>query len=136
MFLENWNGESLLWDSDQPSSMITSDASGRLGCGAFWKSQWFQLKWPESLPQHHITVKELIPVVIAAAVWGQAWQLTYIRTRSDNSAVVIIINGGYSKDVEDMYLMRHLHFLAACYNFRLSAEHIQGVLNKAADTLS
>ena len=130
LFLERWNGVSLLWDSDQPTSMVTSDASDRWGCGAFWKSHWFQLKWPESLPQYHITVKELIPVVIAATVWGQAWQSTHIRIHSDNSAIVTIINGGYS------HLMRCLHFLVAHYNFRLSAEHIRGILNEGADALS
>ena len=78
MSLDKWNGVSLLWDSDQPSSTVTSDASGRWGCGVFWKHQWFQLQWPDSLPQHHITVKELILVVVAAAVWGQAWKLTHV----------------------------------------------------------
>ena len=136
MFLERWNGVPLLWDCEQPSSVVTSDASGKWGCGAFWSSQWFQLKWPDSLPQHHITIKELIPVVIAAAVWGHAWQKAHLQVRSDNSVVVAIINGGYSKDVEVMHLMRCLHFLAAHHNFRLSAEHIRGVLNEAADALS
>ena len=135
-FLTKWNGVSLLWDRDQPSSVVTSDASGRWGCGAFWKSQWFQLKWPDSLPDHHITVKELIPVVIAAAIWGRNWESSHIRVRSDNSAVVAIINGGYSRDTEVMHLMRCLHFLSARYDFRLSAEHIKGSLNEAADALS
>ena len=54
----------------------------------------------------HITVKELIPMVLAAAVWDQAWQLTHIRVRSDNSAVEAIFNGDYSKDAEVMHLMR------------------------------
>ena len=75
-------------------------------------------------------------MVIAAVVWGHAWQKAHIRVRSDNSVVVAIINGGYSRDVEAMHLMRCLHFLAARYSFRLSAEHIWGVLNEAADVLS
>ena len=33
-------------------------------------THWFQLKWLESWPNYHITVKELIPVVIAAAICG------------------------------------------------------------------
>jgi len=32
-----------------PSAVVTSDASGTWGCGAFTKSgSWFQLKWPRS----------------------------------------------------------------------------------------
>ena len=56
--------------------------------------------------------------------------------RSDNSAVVAIVNGGYSRDAEVMHLMRCLHFLAARHNCCISAEHIKGVLNEAADALS
>ena len=65
LFLENWNR---VLNKEQPSLVVTSDASGRWGCGAFYNTQWFQLKWPESLPNYHITVKELIPVVIAATI--------------------------------------------------------------------
>ena len=34
MFLEKWNGVSLLWDTDQPAAVMTSDASGTLSDGA------------------------------------------------------------------------------------------------------
>ena len=80
----------------------------------------------------HITVKELIPLVIAAAVWGRQWGKQHVQFKCDNSAVVAIINGGYSKDREIMHLMRCLHFLSARFHFRFTAEHI----NTAADALS
>ena len=51
--------------------VLISDASGSWGCGAFaCTGQWFQLKLPESWHDVHITVKELLPIVLAAAVWG------------------------------------------------------------------
>ena len=34
LFLEKWNGVSLLWDTDQPAAVMTSDASGTLSDGA------------------------------------------------------------------------------------------------------
>ena len=136
LFLESWNGISLLWNSEHPSLVVTSDASGRWGCGAFCNTHWFQLKWPESLPNYHITVKELIPVVIAAAIWGAKLEYSHVRVRSNNSAVVAIINGGYSRDADVMHLMRCLHFLSARRAFRLSAEHIKGSHSEAADALS
>ena len=126
----------LLWNKEQPSLVVTSDASGRWGCGAFCNTQWFQLKWPESLPNYHITVKELIPVVIATTIRGSKWEQSHVRACSDNSAVVAIINGGYSKDADVMHLMKCLHFLSARRAFRLSAEHIKGSLNEVADALS
>ena len=135
-FLESWNGISLLWNKEHPSLMVTSDASGRRGCGAFCNTQWFLLEWPESLPNYHITVKELIPVVIAAAIWGAKWAHSHVRARSDNSAIVAIISGGYSRDADVMHLMKCLHFLSTRCAFRLSAEHIKGSLNEAADACS
>ena len=135
-YVSQWNGVSLLWDEEAPSAVLTSDASGSWGCGAFWQTHWFQLQWPESLPHLHITVKELIPIVISAAVWGRQWTAAHVRVRFDNAAVVHILNRGYSRDSEVMHLMRCLHFIVARFNFRISAEHIQGTLNTAADALS
>ena len=57
-----------------PKAWTTSDASGSWWCGAFSGQSWFQLKWVEQVQGHSITVKELIPIVIAAAVWGPIWR--------------------------------------------------------------
>ena len=136
LYLVQWNGVSLLWNEDTPSVLVTSDASGCWGCGAFWTTHWFQLPWPDTLLNHHITIKELIPVVVAAAVWGRQWSASHVRAKCDNAAVVQILNHGYSRDANVMHLMRCLHFIAARFNFRVSAEHIPGSLNTAADALS
>ena len=53
---------------------LTTDASGHWGCGAFNEERWFQLQWPDSLEDSHISVKELIPIVVATAVWGRFWR--------------------------------------------------------------
>ena len=50
----------------KPDIIITSDASGKWGCGAFCDQKWFQLEWPRHLEATHITVKELIPIVLVA----------------------------------------------------------------------
>ena len=48
-----------------PSASITSDASGSWDCGAFSSvGDWFQLKWPESWSEVHITLKELLPIIM------------------------------------------------------------------------
>ena len=71
VFLDDWNGVSML-DSlvhKIPSTTLTSDASGRWGCGAFSSSgAWFQFRWPPAWEAIHITVKELLPIVVACAV--------------------------------------------------------------------
>ena len=74
-FLEAWNGVSLLRaaERDVPDITITSDASGSWGCGAFWQQKWFQCSWHTSWKTVDILAKELLPIVIAAAIWGKAW---------------------------------------------------------------
>ena len=68
-FVGRWNGLSLLPEAE-PSHFIYSDASGKWGCGAFHGNKWFQIHWRESWTQAHITVKELVPTVVAIALWG------------------------------------------------------------------
>lgn len=119
-----------------PQAILVSDASGSWGCGAFWVTCWFQLQWPAAVSEHHITVKELILIVLATAVWGPEWSGLTVETRCDNGAVVEILNWGDSKVPEVMHLMRCLAFIIAKYQFYLFATHIKGSSNHLADTLS
>jgi hypothetical protein len=119
-----------------PDICLTSDASGSWGCGAFVHSSWFQLKWPESFQGLHITIKELLPIVMAAAIWGEQWQNKSVLCRCDNLAAVHIINSGTSSDAHALTLLRCLHFITAKFNIILSAVHLPGVDNVLADALS
>ena len=67
--------------------------SGKWGCGAFSNQSWFQLQWPGDMESAHITIKELVPVVLAAAVWGKEWVGQTVQAHCDNAAVVEILNG-------------------------------------------
>ena len=73
MFLSEWNGVRMMTQLSKarPNASIISDASGNWGCGAFCSSgKWFQIQWPDSWAPIHTTVKELLPIVVACAVWG------------------------------------------------------------------
>ena len=138
-FLPSWNGTGMMLAVARCgfAATITSDASGSWGCGAFTSSgEWFQLEWPESWQEFHITVKELLPVVVAIAVWGIMWQGKSVRCLCDNAAVVAILRSGTSKNEQVMHLMRSLFFLAAANNISIVGEHIPEVENGAADALS
>ena len=65
IFIEHWNGIALLWNSRKQSldTTVFTDASG-------WGSHWLQLQWPSCLQDLSITVKKVIPVVLAAATFG------------------------------------------------------------------
>ncbi len=138
-FLPLWNGRCPIHSvvSQVPQAVLTSDASGSWGCGAFTSSGcWFQLRFPESWDNVHITVKELLPIVLAAALWGHSWRGTTVCCKCDNAAVVAIVNSGRSKVDRVMHLMRCLSFLLARWNMSFVCEHIPGVDNGAADALS
>ena len=97
---------------DEPQATITSDASGSWGCGAFSATGlWFQFQWPKSWLDIHITPKELLPIIVACAVWGEAWKGMTVRCLCDNAAVVAIIRSGSAKDPVTMHLLRCLFFL-------------------------
>ena len=74
-FVEDWNRVSMLssLNKQRPVAVITADASGTWGCGTVCDKEWFQLCWNGRLAQSHITVKELTPVMVAVAIWGQKW---------------------------------------------------------------
>ena len=75
---------------DNPDVTIISDASGSWGCGAYCLAAWFQYQWPPGLNDQYITIKELLPIVIAVAIWGAEWVNKTVLCR-DNEAVVHII---------------------------------------------
>ena len=78
-FLGSWNGTSMIFESkaNQPDEELWSGASGSWGCGALWGGEWFQQSWvniPQGKPSmDSIASMELLPIVIAAAVWGLKW---------------------------------------------------------------
>ena len=120
-------------------AVITSDASGLWGCGAFSslpETEWFQLRWPDSWSLVHITAKELVPSIISVAVWGRKLQGTAIQCRCDHAAVVAVINSGRIKDALVMHLMLCLFFFQAVFSLSLHAVHLLGKVNIAADCLS
>ena len=137
-FIESWNGLSMMHSLriHNPDIILTSDASGSWGCGAYYNTRWLQYQWSHLTQGYDITAKELLPIVFAAAIWGEEWEEKSILCRCDNEAVVHIVNTGTSRDPVAMGLMRCLFFISAKYNLLLSATHIAGTANGLADALS
>lgn len=76
-FINDWNdvGFYPTSSSQPPDHVITSDALGSWGCGAFSATtrQYFQLQWPHVWLDTNIVAKELLPMVVSAALWGSSW---------------------------------------------------------------
>ena len=139
-FIDSWNGISVMSAlCRRPvDAWLTSDASGSWGCGAYFRRLWFNLSW-EACPtwkDEHIAVKELLPIVISCAVWGKQMSHLHVRCRCDNAAVVSMLNKHTSQHPVTMHLLRCLFFICARYSISLTAEHLPGRWNGAADALS
>ena len=74
LFVSHWNGVSFLAPpAHLPTLQLASDASGTWGCGAWHRSHWFQVQWDQRAESLRIMAKELIPIVLACAVWSPQW---------------------------------------------------------------
>lgn len=139
LFVEHFNGKSILlqhkWLTDKALHLYT-DASGNLGFGAMFQTRWFFGSWPRELKDHHITFKELLPIVMALEVWGLELSNKCIVIHSDNNAVVHIINIQSSKDPHIMILVRRLVLTCMQRNILVKSVHIPGKSNILPDLLS
>ena len=136
LFLEGWNGVSLLPDPEVPTVVLETDASGSWGCGACSRWGWLQWQWEPPANDWHISAKELLPILLAVAVWGENWVGQSVECRCDNMAVDAVVNAGRSRDTAMMHLLRCLFFMVARLHVRIKAVHIPGTTNVAADALS
>ena len=121
-----------------PDFSIWSDASGSWGCAAVWDSHWFQVAWQncEEFSEASIAAKEMLPILVAAAVWGRQWVGSTVLCNSDNEAVVAVLQSGSAKDKKLAHMLRCLFFLEAKFQFTIVAAHIPGAINVRADALS
>ena len=108
---------------------VVSDASGSFGCGAILgQSYWFQVTWPLLKFSIDIATKELLPIVIAAAIWGKNWHTHPVQLHTDNTAVKRSARVPCTHHCFDFY--------TTVYQFDYCVTHISEVENVAADAVS
>ena len=135
-FLQAWSGRSF-FPLPEAEFHVYSDASGSWGCGAFIREVgWFQVPWPPLWEHVDISAKELVPVVLAAALWGHLWSGKHIAFHSDNMSVVSVLTSRSARSPPMVHLLRCFLFYAAYYGFHYSAKHVPGEHNTTADALS
>ena len=79
--------------------------------------------------------KEMLPIVVAAAVWDPQWRGLAVSIKCDNTAVVATIKSGSCKEAHITHLRRCLAYLEAVGEFILLVEHLKGKDNVIADAL-
>lgn len=73
---------------------------------------------------------------MAIILWGPYWDDKHVCCLCDNAAVVVVVNKGAARDPTLSHLLRTLAVTTAVLNVYVSASHVPGVKNAAADALS
>ena len=108
-----------------PNYCFFTDASGSWGCGACWENSWTQCPWDVAWNEKSIAAKELLTILLAAAMWGPYWPGNQVLVQSDSMSVINVIVANTSKDKTIMHLLRGLHFICAFKNvIKLKSYHI------------
>ena len=142
-FLDSWNGKAFFlndfWESSNDLSLQT-DASGSIGYGGICGNQWFQGTWQpqQRIGTNNISIawQELYAIVVACSIWGKQWACKRILFQCDNLAVVNVVNTKKAKCPQLMRLIRKLTLITMSCNCYLKAQHIPGLSNEIADSLS
>ena len=115
---------------------LYTDASGTLGCGAYWSGRWLQARWSLNDCNKDIEWKELFVIAAAVNSWGHYWQRKKVLFHCDNQSICDIWHRGSSRSPEVMALVRMLYFCAAKFDINVMIVHIAGSNNTIADALS
>ena len=94
------------------------------------------MPWGQNHDILHITVKEMVPIIIATITWGCNWKGGKVVALCDNIAVVAAVSNRSCKEKFVMQLLRTLFFIEAHFQFTVVSEHILGSSNNRADYLS
>ena len=144
-FFQHFNGISVfhdhLWYSNADVCLYTdSSAAVNNGFGAYFQGCWSCAAWPKEWFAYgytkNITLLEYFPILVSLYIWGHKLRNKKVLFQCDNASVVHVINRQSSKSPELMVLVRALTLKCLQLNLVLKAEHIRGVHNEIADSLS
>ena len=100
LFISTWNGISMLWNhafSQYVSQPQESDASDLTTKSAALAPMSHFQRWDRLRPLC-IATKEMIPIVVAAAIFGKQWSQKVVQFHVDNMAVVQVIDATFCSD--------------------------------------
>ena len=95
--------------------------------------RWIQAQWNRDWLSKNNTLKEMVPIVLATAMWGRHCSHKHVLVYM---AAMQIMASKTSKEQGIMHLLRCLHFFTAIFDIKLEVVHLAGKLNVMADAIS
>ena len=138
-FLSSFNGISFFLDETWCNSNklnLFTDASGSIGFGAIFGTEWCYGKWPAHWLHRNIAFLAFYPIVLSLCLWGHKMRNQSILLFTDNEALVHVINKKSCRDKPLMCFVRQMVLVCLQNNIMFKAKHIPGIYNKLADCLS
>ena len=139
-FLPLYNGVSLVkmspWINDPWH--ISTDACST-GAGGYFNENFFHTPFPDPTLQlfgYNINFLELLTIMAALKLWGQALRGQRFVLHCDNNNSVLALNSGRSGTICMQLCLREIWFLSAFYDFEITTVHIPRLDNSLADHLS
>ena len=136
-FLPTYNGIAYIIKSDIDEVQSLYLDACLTGMGAVWRDRVY------ATPIHNcgylkltIVHLEMLNIVIALRVWGPFWQHGSISVHCDNLGVLQVVKTGKTRDSFLALCIRNIWLLTSSYDIDLNVNHILGVNNVIADTLS
>ena len=117
---------------------LYTDASGKLGCGGFFKNSWFQLAWiKDELLQFKPSIEylELFAVTIAVTLWASKLANLRVCLFVDNKSMRDMINSMSSNCKNCMVLIRKIVMQRLIHNVRIFAKYVSTKDNYFADAI-
>ena len=116
-----------------------SDASGKLGFGAYCGSSWTYGKWePEFLTKQNPSIEflELYGLTIGVLLWLKRFPNRNVYIHCYNESVKEMVNGMSGKDRNSMLLLRLIVLECMVHNIHLEVKYVKTTDNGKADALS
>ena len=138
-FLSSFNGVPFFLDEtwrDSNKLNLFTDASGSIGFGAIFGTEWCYGCWPSEWQYRNISILEFYPIVLSLCLWGHHMCNQSILFFTDNEALVHVINKKSCRDKSLMCFVRKMVLVCLQNNIVFKAKHIAGISNKLADSLS
>ena len=136
-FLPTFNGITYFRKPEVDESQTLFLDASLTGLGGVWRRRVFATP-VRQIPGFELTIVhlEMLNVVIALRLWGSQWRHMRIHIFCDNYSVVQVIRSGKTKDPFLALCIRNLWLLTAHNDIEIEINHIPGVKNSIADTLS